>query len=590
MTAQIAIVLGIFVAAIVLFVLEAFSIDLVALLVLLALAIFKALTVQQAFDSFANSAVIMVALILVLTQGVTKTGITDRAGHLIYRLAGRGEKATLAVVLLLVMSVSAFINNTAATAMFIPAIMSLAKSTRRSASRWLIPLAYGSMLGGSCTLIGTSTNVAVSGALAEYQLNSLAMFELAPVGVVLAIAGGLYLLLIGSRFLPRHKPESLAEEYHIRQFLTEISVSATSPLAGKSIQESRIGEDFGATVLGILRGDDKILAPGKSTVLCPEDLLLVEISADSLARLREVPGIEMRPEIRITDRAMMSRDVGLAELTVAYNSHLVGRSMKEINFRQRYGLTALAVYRHGESLVERIGKIPLRFGDILLVIGTSERIQRLRRDPDFMLLQEVRVQRNSRKMALRAVAIMAGTVLVAAFGPWPVTLVFLAGCLAMVFSKCLSVDEAYSAINWQLLMLLAGMIALGKAMEESGAAAYLARMIVDSIGSYGPLALLSGFFFLTVLLTQPMSNSAAALLVLPIAINAARTIGSNPRTFAIMVTLAASCSFLSPFEPACVLVYGPGKYRFMDYLRVGALLTVVVYVVTILMVPMIWKL
>jgi di/tricarboxylate transporter len=421
-------------------------------------------------------------------------------------------------------------------------------------------------------------------------MEPLRMFELTPVGIVIALAGGLYLLFLGSRFLPRHKIESLTEEYSIRQFLTEVLVNEGSPLAGKSIQNSGFMEKFGAMILGIIRNREKIIAPDKNLLLEVRDLLLVEISAENLSRLRETPGIEIRPKAPLSDKDMISHDVGLAELTVAYNSHLVGKTLKETNFRQRYGLTALAVYRHGETLIEKIGRIKLRFGDVLLVQGIRQRILQLMQDKDFMLLQEVRVERRHPARMLRAAGIMAVTVIIAGFGPWPVTVVFLCGCVAMVLFKCLPSDEAYSAINWHLVTLLGGMIALGRAMEVSGTAEYLARLLVDLLGSYGPMALLSGFFFLTVLLTQPMSNNAAALLVLPIAIHAAHTLGVNPRTFAVTVTFAASCSFMTPFEPCCVLVYGPGRYRFMDFVRAGILLTGLVYIVVILLVPLFWKL
>lgn len=585
---QIAIVLGLLILAIVLFALETISVDVITILLLIGLVVSGILTPAEAFAGFSSEIIIILASIFVISGALRQTGVMDVVGERIYQIAGGQPNHLLAAVMTIVGGISAFMNNTTTTAVFMPPVIGVAQRSGISPSKLLIPVAYASVLGGTCTLIGTSTNVAVSGYIVQAGMQPLGLFEFTPIGLMILGVGILYMLVLGQRLLPDHKDESLTEEYAIREYLSEIVVVSDSHLIGQRIFESDLAQ-LGFRILAVIRGERKFIPTTRSRVEA-DDILLVEGKLADLIKVKETAGIEIRADLKLGDRDLQTDGVRIAEALIVPQSDLIGRTLKSTNFRQRYGLVVLAVYRHGQSLRDKIGRIRLLLGDLLLVQGSADRLEFWRRNPDFWILEEMTPPLYRRQKGLYIIAFFAGAVLISGLGWLPLSIAFLSAAVLAILFRCLTVEEAYQFIDWRLMILIGGMTAFGVAMEKTGTAEFLATWLVYVLEPLGIMAVMAGFFVLTILLTQPMSNAAAALVVLPVALNAAQHLGLNPRTFAVAIMLAASISFIAPFEPAAVLVYGPGKYKFMDFVRTGAGLTLILMLLVLFLVPIFWPL
>ncbi len=590
MTGQIAIVLTLLFIALILFATERIPIEIVSILLVIALIVTNTLSAGEAFAGFGNDIVITIAGLFILTGGLAKTGVVDLVGRRLHRAAGDSEFRITALIMFAAALSAAFMKNTTTTAMFLPLVLGIGARRNISPSKLLIPLAFGAILGGTCTLIGTSTNLAVSGALPRYNMEPFSMFELTTVGVPIVGVGMLYMLLLGLRLLPRRDAaNSLAEQYHVRQYMTEVLVLDNSPLIGKTLAEARLGEELDLTVIGILRGAQQYrITPYPHEEIKADDLLLVQGRAEDIIRVKSEAGIEIKPDLTLSDT--LFEGVELFEAMVPRGSIFIGRTLKQLHFRRRYHLVVLAINRHGVNLLSKMSSVRLRFGDVLLLQGNREDVERMAADDRILLLEEIS-ERQRRPSKRRWVLLAFGLFLffsVTHIVPLPVAV--LLGVLIVIASGALRTSEVYELIEWRLIVLIACMISFGLAMEKTGADRYLADLIVKVSGQYGPLAILAGFFIMTVALTQPMSNQAAALVMLPIAVKTAVALGFNPRTFAVAVTYSASGSFLTPLEPACVLVYTPGRYRFFDFVKVGSILTVAVFAIVIWLVPLIWPL
>jgi len=585
---EIALVLGLLVVAIVLFASEKLSVDVITLLLISALVLTGVLTPAEAFAGFSSDIIIILGSIFVIGGALRETGVLDVVGGWVFKLAGGNANRLLVLLMSAASALSAFMNNTTVTAMLLPAVSGVARRAKVSPSKLLMPLAYASMLGGTCTLIGTSTNVAVSGYIARSGLAPLGLFEMTPVGLIICAIGILYMRFIGQRLLPDHREESLTADYGIREYLCEVTVKPHSPLIGqKSVQWDLSALDF--RILKILRGAQEF-APTSDVCLQPDDTLLIKGRAGDFGKIKSIEGLEIKTEIHPDDHELQSGDFRLAEVLVTPQSNLAGRTLPRVGFQQRYGVTVIAIYHHGTALREWLAEVTLRVGDLLLVRGPEARVQALRTEPDLAVIGEHHPPSPSGRKGIYTVAFFATALLAGGLGWLPLSIAFLLAALAAILLRCISIERAYEFIDWRLLILIAGMTAFGVAMEKTGAAALLGHWVVVGLGPLGTMAVLAGFFVLTILLTQPMSNAAAALVVLPVALSAARELGVNERTFAIAIMLAASISFIAPFEPACILVYGPGKYRFVDYVKTGIGLTLILSVVVLLLIPLFWPL
>ncbi|MGH2398590.1 MAG: SLC13 family permease [bacterium] len=591
MTASVILLLAILIASLVCFSFEWVGADVVGLGVLLALVLSGLVPVDRAFAGFGSETVLVIFGLLILTAALIRTGVVDQAGRFILRRAGDDPQRLLVFVLVGAAAFSAFLSNTAATAFFLPVTMSIAARASLSPSKLLMPLAFASVLSSSVTLVSTSTNIVISGLMRDYDMAPLSMFELSPVGVPITIAGILYMLTIGRRLIPnRTRPESLAGEFGLRDYLTEVLVLPNSHLAGRTLEDAALGRDLDLNVVQIVRDGHQHIAPRAQTRLRAGDVLVVEGRRDAILRVKDTAGIEIKPDVTLQNPTLEADEVKLAEVILLPSSGLIGRTLRGIAFRDRFGLQVLAINRRGAAMRQKLSTIRLKMGDVLLVQGQHNDIAALEGDDTMRVLGGVHETRVNAPRARLAVGIFVAALAIGSLELLPLPVAVLLGVFALFATRTITPEEAYRLVEWRVLILIGCMLAVGDAMEATGTAKFLAGELARIAGNANPLWMVSGVFALTVLLTQPMSNQAAAVVVLPVAVQTALSLGLNPRTFAVMVAVAASTSYLTPLEPSCLMVYGPGRYRFMDFLKVGGLLTLVVYLISILLVPAVWPL
>lgn len=588
MTRPIFLVLALLVAAVVCFSLEKISVDVTTLLLLCALVLLGLLPIREAFAGFSSDIVIVLAALFVLSGALIRSGVMEGFGAALARLGGTSRTRVLLVLMPATACIAAFLHNTTTTAVFLPAVLGLCKKSRLNPSQVLIPFAFASMMGGTCTLLASSTTIAASGAMASAGLRPIGLFEFLPVGLAVVGTGILYMVAIGARFLPRREEASLTDSYHVREYLSEVVVTAGSPLAGRTLRDLRLRAG-GLTVLAIHRGE-RTLYPGPAESLESGDLLIVKAGREALLAVKQAEGMEIVPDLRLGDQDLAGGTVKIAEAIVMPQSLLIGRTLRELDFRRRYGLTVIAVHRRGHAFPTKIGRLALQVGDVLLLQGDAERFAGLASSIDVWVLEQSEHRPVRRRRRLLALGLFAAAVGAAGTGVVPLAVAFLLAALAAILLKLISAEEAYQHIHWRLIILIAGMTSFGAAMQRSGAAAYLANLIVHWGAPLGVPYIMLGFALLTMLLSQPMSNAAAALVVLPVALSTAVRLHVEPRTFGILVALAASISYITPFEPSCLLVYGPGKYRFRDFFVAGAPLSLLLLVILMLLVPLLWPL
>ncbi len=574
--------------AVVLFVTEALSIDLVAVLMLLALAGTGILTAQEALSGFSDPAVITIAGFFVVSAAFFDTGVVEAIGARLQRVSGESKSRLLFATMLTAAAIAAFMSNVVTTAVLMPAIISLARRMKEPASQFLMPLSFGAVLGGKVTLLGSSTNIAVSGLLPRYNMPPFSLFEFAPLGIPLVVVGVLFMVLIGTRLLPRNEDDDLPYGRGHKEYVSEVVVLPGSPLAGKTLAQVDFRRTYDLQVLGIVRrGEQKL--PHRDSSLKEGDQLLVKGNLERLLGIKDAQGLTIKSDRTEYNPEAVADNV-IVEAILSPNSAFAGRTLKGIRFGSRYGADVLGVYRHHKALYEKLSDIRLAFGDVLVIQGSSRRVASLREDPNFLTLDDVAHTPLRKNRAALALGIFGAAILVAAFQLMPIALVALAAAAALLLTGCIGIKQAYGRIEWSAVILVAATIPLGIAMEKTGAAKLLAEHVTQYLGAGGPLLVLAGFLLFTVVLTQPMANAACALILTPIAIHTANQLHSNPRAFAIAISIAASCTFPTPLEPVTAIVYGPGKYRFSDYLRVGGLLTIIVLVVTLIVVPVVWPL
>lgn len=591
MTLSIALLLGLVLVALILFSFEWVSADVVALGLLLTLIITGLLPARDAFAGFGSDTVIMILSLLIMTTALVRSGVVELVARAILRYSGTRYDVLLAVIMITVSVLSAFISNTAAAALFLPVVIGIAARAKISPSRLLMPVAFASILTSSVTLISTSTNLVISGLMTRAQLEPLSMFELTPVGIPIALVGLAYMFFIGRRLIPdRAPPESLLEQFGVRSYITEVLVLPDSPLVGKTFAEINLGRDFDLQVVRVLREPNLNLWPRARMAVREGDVLLVRGARNEILKVKDTAGIEIRPDVELSDPDLRTEEATLVEALVVPRSRLAGRTLRSVGFSERYRLQVLALNRHGRNILEKLSRTVLHVGDVLLLQGHTTAIARLADDGAVSVLNSVEESRVDRARAIRATLIFVGSLTLAALEVVALPVAVLLGAFAVFLTNCIAPADAYRELEWRAVILIACMLALGEAMIRTGTADYLAQQLVTFTPDVSPSWVLGGFFALTVALTQPMSNQAAAAVILPIAVQTALQLQLDPRPFAIMIAVAASCSYLTPLEPACLMVYGPGRYRFIDFLRVGAPLTILLFIISILLVPRLWPL
>ncbi len=592
MTFEMGLVFVILISALILFMTEKLSADLVAVLVLITLGLTGLVEVGDLFSGFANTAVITVGAVFIIGEGLYQTGVADFFGEKILKMAGASEIRLITLMMLVSGSLSAFMNNVGATAVFMPVAISIARKTRIPVSKFLIPISFASLMGGNITLIGTPPNILAADILKQSTGQTLAFFDFAPMGLLILVFGVIYMVFIGRHLLPSRLQADLTESYPVREYLSEIRVLPGSPLAGKTVLESRFGEAYDLTIVGFIRGGEKQLSIRRNDRILANDILLVKGSLDKILQAGRSQNLQIEPDAKHTAESdLKSKDVTVAEVVLDVNSTLAGQSLKEIRFRERYRLTVLALWRRGHFVEGPLSEEPLQPGDMLLVQGRRDFVNILRTSSDFLVLEPVPLETRRTAKAPIALAIFAAFLVMIISELLPIALAGVIAALLMVLLGVLNIDEGYQSIDWRSILLIAGMLPMGLAMESTGAAKYLADLVVAQMAGYGALAILLGIYVLSTLITQSLSNAAAIVLIGPIAINIAHGLGADPRAFMMAVVIAVSNDYLTPIgHQSNTLVFGPGGYKFSDYTKVGIGLTLTYLIVVAVALPIFWPL
>jgi di/tricarboxylate transporter len=589
MISQVLIFAAILGVALILFARERIPSEVTALGILLALVFTGLLPADRAFVGFGSDTVITILGLLILTSALQRTGLVERAGGAILRRAGTNPDRLLWVVLIATSTVSAFISNTAATAFFLPVVFGIARKAKIGAATLLMPMAFASILSSSVTLVSTSTNLVVSGLMTSHGLPPMGMFELAPVGLSIAVAGLVY-VFFARRFIPDRGSSELGKDFGIRAYLSRLVLLPDSAFVGKTLREADFPRQHGLRILRITRAGAPDLVPTANTVLHPRDVLVVEGSHEEIVKVKAARGIEIAADLESASSGSTPEELGLAEGAILPGSHLIGRTLADYALNERYHVQILGLNHH--SIPGRnISNYRMRLGDVLLLQGQPENLARLENENvlrilgPFTTLDESLPRHRHAPMALTIFAVVLG---LAALKLVSMPVAAMLGAFLVFVTRCITPAEAYDSMEWKAILLIGSMLSLGEAMDQTGIAAYVAGHLTSWMSQTGPYGLLTLFFVLTVALTQPMSNQAAAIVILPVAIATATQMHLNPRTFAMMIAVAASCSYLTPLEPSCMMVYGPGRYRFIDFMKIGAPLTLIIYTIAILLVPKLW--
>jgi di/tricarboxylate transporter len=568
--------------------------DLVALLVLLALGLGGILTSEQALAGFSRSAVITIVGLFVITAALEQTGVVQRLAERLAKLSGTGEQRMMTVFMGAGALLSLVMNNIAAGAVLLPAAVSVARQAKVRESRLLMPLAFGTLLGGMATLF-TTANIIISGSLQAQGQRGLTMLDFLPSGGVMVLTGMGYMLLIGRRLLPSRESvgraalarTDLAQTYQLAERLWEVRIHPDSPLINQPLGQSVIGARLGATVAAIWHGREAKIPPAPTDVIAAGDILLV------LGREERVRQLEVQQTTigRYGYHRPTSSDlsVHLTEVIIAPRSPALGKTLKELRFRTKFGLTTVALWREGRSYRTDVGDFPLEAGDALLMVGSPGRIKRFAEEPGYIVLNGTQPTAATPRKARWAVSITALVLLLSATGIAPTAEAMLAGAAALVLTGCLSMEEAYRAIEWRVVVLIAGMLPIGTALVQTGLAARIGQVFTATLAPAGPLALIAGLYLFTIILTQLVGGQVTALIVGPIAVSAAVPLGVNPSAVGVAVAMGCSAAFLTPIaHPVNILMMGPGGYTFSDFLRVGLGMIVVGFLTLLVVMSLFW--
>jgi len=622
MTVEMWATLVILLVAIILFITEWLRVDVVALGVVVTLMVTGILSTSQALAGFSNSVVLIVASLFIVGGAVLQTGVAAMIGQRILAIAGHDEMRLILLVMAAGGLLSGFMSDTGTVAVLLPAVVGLARAANISPSKLLIPLSYSALLGGALTLIGTTPNIIVTDLLREQGEQTFTFFSFTPVGSLMLIVGGTFMVLLGRRILPAHKPTGQYEEqvhsprelldvYRLPDNLFRLRVPPESNLASQTLAGARLRDNFGLTVLEIQRqpppqavvkvGEQRLILqpelativhPAPDTVLQPNDVLIVKGEEMAVREAVAFWNLAMQPVQPADEHALINQEAGIAEVLLPPRSSLEGKTLAGVRFGSVYKLTVLNLSRPGVSEKLDLKTTPLQFGDILLVQGYWRDILALRRQTrDFVVMgqPETMVGAPYRHRAPVALAILLGMLVALIAGIGDVTTVSMVAALAMVLSGCLSMDDAYDAIDWKSIVLIAGMLPMSTALEQVGLVARAAQGLTDVLGGYGPLVVMAGLFLLTSAFTQVLSNTATAVVVAPIALATAREMGVQPQAFLMAVGIAASMAFASPVaSPVNTLVMAAGNYRFVDYARAGVPMIFLMLLIVLFVVPVLW--
>ena len=595
MTPDIAIVIGLLALGFILFVTEIFSIDVTAMILLSILFLFGYLTPEQAISGFSNPAVLTIAFLFILSHALQKTGILEYLVIRINKIADRSRFLGRAVYLFTIGLASAVVNNTAIVAIFMPVTIRLAHKYKLSPSKMLIPLSYAAILGGTLTLVGTSTNLLVNSIYsADPNVEPMGMFEFTRYGAILMSIGLLYILFIAPKLLPsRTVTSSLTKSYHLGGYLTEMKITEESPLVGTTCFDRGINKHYDVMVLDILRDEKMITSNIRQTTLKAGDILFVRGTLDNFLSMKEVEKITLLTDEKLTQQELEKEDNVLVECLLTEQSDLVGHSLMTSNFRRRFGAFILAIRREGTIFRKKVAHIVLHAFDTFLVYGPSNKVNELSKGGDFIVLGEVEAELRKQRFWWMSIVVVLGAVGLAAMGIMPIMKGTMIGVVFLLALKVLTPQEGYQSIHWQVIVLIAALIPVGIVIQTSGAAEWLGGFISSAARTapveWQPHVLLALIYLITMILTEVSSNAATAIIMTPIALAVTQQMGLEPRAFIFAVAFAASASFITPVGyQTNLMVYGPGGYKFSDYIRVGFPLALIFWFTAVTFLPILW--
>lgn len=596
MTWEIAFVFLLLVLTLASFVWEKFPPDVTALTLFTVLMLTGLLPSEEALTVFSNPAPLTIGAMFILSAALVKCGLIDRVSAMVERMVVLPYPLVIIAMLLVVAPLSAFVNNTPVVVVFLPVILGLARKMKLAPSKLLIPLSYVAILGGSCTLLGSSTNLIVNGIAVSQGERAFTMFELAWLGLPTAILGGIYLSLVGKKVLPvREMLSDILSEEERREFITEAFVQPDSPMLGKTMAESGLKKARGVRVLEIVREGVAIRINPKSTRLEAGDRLILSCRPSGVAHARSVEGIDLLSDLHLGLEQIAAHEGSLVEAMVAPQSAMIGQTARDGNFRQRFRMVVVALHRKGQNVRERIETLPIEPGDVLLMMGTDQAIDALRGSNELVLFDRARTPTKSpTSRILFVLGLIAAVVTSAALGLAPIATAAVTGCVVLLLSGIISSKEAYGSVEWNLIFLIFGMLAMGLALEKSGAAAWLAANLVTGVNGlagseHRAIIALAAVYFTTMFFTEILSNNAIAALMAPIAIQVSHELGVDSRPFIVAVMFAASAAFSTPIGyQTNTYVYGVGGYRFTDFLKIGVPMNALCFLMAMIVIPVIW--
>ncbi len=596
MNVDIIIVLTILALGFILFLTEYFTIDVTALIILSCFFGLGYLNPQEAISGFSNSAVITIGLLFILSSAIQKTGVLEYLVISINKLLQSSKTVGMAIYYVTISIASSLINNTAIVAIFMPVTIRLAHKYRVSPSKMLIPLSYAAILGGTLTLVGTSTNLLVSSIYMSYEnVEPIRMFEFSKYGIVILIIGTLYLLIVAPKIIPsRTVTTSLTKSYHLGGYLTEMKIKKGSVLIGKSCLDRSINYNYDVTVIDIIRDKQHIVNNIRRTILKEGDILFVRGTLENFIRMKEVEGITLLTDEKLTQSELEQEDNELVECLLTDESDLVGKSLMSANFRQIYGAFILAIRREGDIFRKKIAHMKLNPFDTLLVYGPSKKISGLSERGDFIVLGKVEARLQKDRLWWVSIYVIIISIFFATIGYIPIIKGAFISVVILLSLKIISAQESYQSIHWQVIILIAALIPIGIVLQKTGTDDWIAENIASFIfmfsSSIQPYLLLATIYFITMVLTEISSNVATAIIMVPIAISVSNQLFLDSRPFVFAVAFAASASFITPIGyQTNLMVYGPGGYKFSDYIRVGLPLSLLLFFMAVIIIPYIWS-
>ncbi|MAO64682.1 MAG: SLC13 family permease [Balneola sp.] len=576
--------------AIILFVNKRIPFDITSLIILAILVVSGILTPEEGLSGFSNPATVTIACMFILSEGLRRTGALDIVGDYFSKLGKLNYRLAVFIIMGIIGVISAFINNTAAVAIFIPVIISLSRDLGESASKLLMPMSFAAMFGGVCTLIGTSTNLLVDSIARDNDLAGFGMFEFAPVGIIFFGAGFLYIFTVGMKMIPeRRKDESLTDTFDMQSYLTDVVLEPNSTFVGTPLKNTKLIQDLDLDIVEVFDTDMNSKTDRESIELEANDVLRIRGSVKELNKLLNREDVIIKPTKTWEDQDFELGNAQLVEAVIAPESTYEGKKMDELKLYHQYEGIVLAIRQRGKVQQEHLSEIRLQSGTSLLLYAKKERVNDIKTSEEFVLATEIELPDSKTSKIPVALGIIAGVVGLAALGILPIVASAICGVILMIMTGCISNEEAYQSINWKVIFLLGGVLPLGVAMQKTGAAEILVELLIQQLESLGPTAVLSAFFFLSMMLTNVISNNATAVLLAPIAIEAASSIGVDPTPMLVAVTLAASLSFMTPIGyQTNTMIFGPGQYTFIDFLKVGTPLNILFWIIGTFSIPYFW--